>query len=163
MKQDRFLFGILVGIGLLVLISLALFFNREKNRTFLEENSPEAIVLNYVLALENQDFRRAYGYLADQKGKPSYDTFRQAFTYNMRENGGAGLRILETSLENDSAYLAVSIYYAARGPFNEVAGQNGEARLVLQNGFWKITMLPYPYFQWDWYQTEVKAEPLPAP
>jgi len=80
MKQDRFLVGILLGIGVLVVISLALFFVRREQAVYLPDGSPEAAVHNYVLALQERDFQRAHAYLPDSDKKPSLARFTQAFT-----------------------------------------------------------------------------------
>ncbi|MBK9603915.1 MAG: hypothetical protein IPO36_19085 [Anaerolineales bacterium] len=80
MKQDRFLIGILAGIGVLILLALVLFFTRkEDKREYMTADSPEAVVYNYVLAITNDDYKKAYSYLAEKEHKPSYEQFRQSF------------------------------------------------------------------------------------
>ncbi len=49
MKQDRFLTGILIGIGVLVVVALALFFARQGKQTYMAGDTPEAVVFNYAL------------------------------------------------------------------------------------------------------------------
>ncbi|HSL44070.1 MAG TPA: hypothetical protein VK897_11605, partial [Anaerolineales bacterium] len=70
MKQDRFLTGILVGIAILVVVALAVFFLRRDNQSYVSEDVPEGVVHNYVLAVINGDYQKAYGYLADLDNKP---------------------------------------------------------------------------------------------
>ena len=65
MKQDRFLTGILIGIAVLVVIALAVFFLRQGSQSYISEDAPEGVVHNYVLAVLNDDYEKAYGYLAD--------------------------------------------------------------------------------------------------
>jgi hypothetical protein len=79
MKQDRFLTGILIGIAVLVVVALAVFFIRRDNQSYISEDSPEGVVHNYVLAVLNGDYQKAYGYLADLDHKPTYEQFRDAF------------------------------------------------------------------------------------
>ena len=67
MKQDRFLVGILIFIGVLVVVALALFFIRQDNQVYVADDTPDNIVRNYALALQKQDFQRAYTYLADNR------------------------------------------------------------------------------------------------
>ena len=69
MKQDRFLVGILIFIGLLVVAALALFFIRKDTQVYAADDTPDHIVPNYVLAVQKQDFQRAYNYLADKRRK----------------------------------------------------------------------------------------------
>ena len=79
MKQDRFLTGILVGIGLLVVVALVVFFTRKNSQTYVPDDTPEGVVHNYVLAVLDKDYEKAYGYLAELKYKPTYEEFRRAF------------------------------------------------------------------------------------
>ncbi|HET7142506.1 MAG TPA: hypothetical protein VFI68_00685, partial [Anaerolineales bacterium] len=60
MKQDRFLTGILIGIGVLILLALALFFARKDTKEYKAGDSPDAAVFNYVLAVTNKDYKKAY-------------------------------------------------------------------------------------------------------
>ncbi|MCI0554887.1 MAG: hypothetical protein L0287_28390, partial [Anaerolineae bacterium] len=79
MKQDRFLTGILIGIGVLVIAALAVFFSRRDTQTYIADDNPEGVVHNYVVAVLEKDYHKAYGYLADLDNKPTLDDFRQAF------------------------------------------------------------------------------------
>ena len=65
MKQDRFLTGILVGIAVLVATALVVFFIRQDTQSYVAEDAPEGVVHNYVLAVLNDDYEKAYGYLAE--------------------------------------------------------------------------------------------------
>ena len=49
MKQDRFLTGILIGIGVLIIAALAVFFTRKDSQTYVADDTPEGVVHNYVL------------------------------------------------------------------------------------------------------------------
>ena len=80
MKKVRFLIGILAGIGVLITAALVVFFIRQGDgQTYMGENTPDGIVHNYVLALQQGDFQKAYGYLADEEGKPGFGSFRSYF------------------------------------------------------------------------------------
>ncbi len=65
MKQDRFLLGILIGIGVLIIAALVVFFIRKDSQTYVPDDVPEGVVHNYVVAVLNKDYEKAYGYLAD--------------------------------------------------------------------------------------------------
>lgn len=93
MKQDRFLLGILVFIALLVVASLALFFARQETQTYGAEDTPEGVIRNYSLSLQNRDFQRAYGYLAGKEDKPTFDYFRQAFLSRQLDLSGTALQV----------------------------------------------------------------------
>ena len=70
MKQDRFLIGILVGVAVLVVVAVGVFFLRQNDQTYIAEDTPDGVVHNYVLAIQLGDYDRAYGYLAEGEGKP---------------------------------------------------------------------------------------------
>ena len=55
MKQDKFLTGILIGIGVLILLALGLFFTRQDKREYVADATPDGVVHNYVLAVLNKD------------------------------------------------------------------------------------------------------------
>jgi len=88
MKQDRFLMGILVGIGILMVLALIVFFTRKDTQTYISEDAPEGVVHNYVVAVLNKDYEKAYSYLADLDHKPTYEEFRDSFLKGMVNPSG---------------------------------------------------------------------------
>ena len=48
MKQDKFLTGILIGVGALVVLALVLFFTRQGKQDYVSENTPEGVCLLYT-------------------------------------------------------------------------------------------------------------------
>lgn len=158
MKQDRFLTAILIGIAVLAVAALALFFIRQHQVDFVAEEAPEGVVHNYVLALNKGDYERAFSYLADLNGKPSYDHFRQVFLTRELDVTSTSLQIGDTQVIKDSAYVSVTVISSSGDPFGQVYRNSQSAALVLQAGSWKISNLPQPFWYWDWYQpTPVKS------
>ena len=160
MKQDRFLLGILIGIGALVILALALFFTRKDNAlTYGPEDTPEGVVHNYVVAVFQRDYEKAYGYLADKKDKPTLEKFRESFLQNYVNPNNAGVDIGDVELSGDEAYVTVYIQYGSTDPFSSGYRNEERAVLVKQNGEWKIEQMPSNFWAWDWYQ----PTPKPAP
>jgi hypothetical protein len=159
MKQDRFFIGILVAIAALVVLSLVLFYARKDTQTYLPEDTPEAIVHNYALALHQRDYERAYGYLAEKNNKPTFDQFRQAFLSNQLNLRGSGIEVGKVDLRGQEAYVDVSVVHTANGPFADSYRSTETAVLVRQDGEWRVSQMPYPYWGWDWYQTPPKPAP----
>ena len=158
MKQDRFLMGILIFIGVLVVAALVLFIVRNEKPVYGPEDKPEEVLYNYAVALQLHDFERAYSYLAEKANKPTYNTFHQAFLTRQLDTSNSALQIGNVQmLENGEAWVNVTIQYAGSGLFNNGGYSSDKGTLVRQNGAWKITFLPNPYWGWDWYQ------PTPAP
>jgi hypothetical protein len=159
MKQDRFLIGILVFIALLVVAALVLFFVRPGNPTYQSEDTPEGVVFNYVLAIQDNDLERAYGYLADFELKPSEPAFRQSLLNNALYNEEYSLQVGETQLlSEDEAWVMISIQYLSGGPFETGWSTQDHASLVRQGNKWKLSYMPYPYWGYDWYQATLVPE-----
>jgi hypothetical protein len=153
MKQDRFLIGILIFIGLLVVAALVLFFVRNETPAYGPEDTPEGVLYNYAVALQLRDYARAYGYLAEKDNKPTYDYFRQAFLTRQLDTSTSALQIGEVqTLEGGEAWVSVTVQYSGSGLFNDGWSSTDRGSLVKQNEVWKISYLPNPYWGWDWYQ-----------
>ncbi|MCP4539936.1 MAG: hypothetical protein GY832_22580 [Chloroflexi bacterium] len=62
-STDRFLVGIVVGIVALVIVAFVVTLVRPEP-TYQAEDSPEGVAHNYLLALQQGEYERAYGYLS---------------------------------------------------------------------------------------------------
>lgn len=152
MKQDKFLTGILIGIGALIVLALVLFFTRQDEKEYKAENIPDGVVHNYVLAVLNKDYEKAYGYLADLKDKPTYEEFRQSFLNGYVNSENAGVEIGEVEIVADDAYVDLIVYYSYNDPFSSSYSNTESATLVKQDGAWKISVMPYYFWDYNWYQ-----------
>jgi hypothetical protein len=152
MKQDKFLTGILIGVGVLIVLALVLFFTRQEDKEYKAENTPDGVVHNYVLAILNKDYEKAYGYLADLENKPTYQEFRQSFLNGYVSSESAGVEIGEVEIINNDAYVDLIVYYSYNDPFSSSSGSTETATLVKQNGAWKISVMPYYFWGYNWYQ-----------
>jgi len=157
MKQDRFLTGILVGIAVLVVVALAVFFIRKDNQSYVSEDAPEGVVHNYVLAVLNRDYEKAYGYLADLDHKPAYEQFRNAFIQGAVNPNNSAVDVGKAEVNGDTASVEVALIYNPSDPFSTGYRDVQRAVLVKQNGAWKLSSMPSYYF-WDysWYQEQPK-------
>lgn len=165
MRQDRFLIGILAGIGLLVVLSLAVFFMRRGTQNYGPEDTPEGVLQNYVVALQRGDYPRAYRYVADFANKPDLPLFQQPFVnYQQRDLSLTGVEIGSTSLSADgkTALVYLVLLHTGNGPFNQGYRETNTATLELSGGVWKISMMPYPFWIYDWNQPTLEAKPAPG-
>jgi len=152
MKQDRFLTGILVGIGLLVVVALAVFFTRKDSQTYVSDTTPEGVVHNYVLAVLNKDYEKAYSYLADLDYKPKYEDFRRAFLNGQVNPENQAVDIGTSEITGDTATVELSLIYTSSDPFSTGYRNMQTADLVKQNGAWKLTLMPqYNFWGYDWF------------
>ena len=153
MKQDRFLTGILIGIGLLVVVALAVFFTRKDTQTYVSDETPEGVVHNYVVAVLNKEYEKAYGYLADLENKPTYDEFHNSFLTGMINPDSSGVDVGQSDITGDDATVEVTLVYNPTDPFSTGYRDTQRAILVLQNDAWKISSMPqYNFFDYNWYQ-----------
>lgn len=157
MRQDRFLTGILIGIGVLVVAALAVFFTRSDTQTYVSEDTPEGVTHNYVVAILNKDYEKAYTYLADLDNKPTYEQFRDAFIKGMVNPDDAAVDIGRSEITGDTASVEVAIVYNPTDPFSTGYRDMQRAVLVKQDGAWKLSSMPTYYF-WDysWYTEQPK-------
>lgn len=153
MKQDRFLTGILVGIAILVVVALAVFFIRRDTQTYVAEDTPEGVVHNYVLAVLNGDYQKAYGYLADLENKPTYEQFRDAFIKGVVNPNNSAVDIGDSEINTDTASVDVALIYNPSDPFSTGYRDVQRAILVKQGQAWKLSSMPtYYYWDYSWYQ-----------
>jgi hypothetical protein len=157
MKQDRFLIGILIGIGVLVAAALVVYFTRQQQTAYRPDDLPQDVVHNYVLAVMNRDYEKAYSYLADLKDKPTFEDFRQAFAVGRLMPNQTGIKIGNATVSGDTASVEVVMMYTPGDPFSSGSDNVGSAQLLLQGGAWKISSMP-TYNLWDfgWYQAPPK-------
>ena len=157
MKQDRFLTGILIGIGLLVVVALAVFFTRKDTQTYISDETPEGVVHNYVVAVLNKDYEKAYSYLADLDNKPTYEEFRDSFLKGMVNPNNSGVDIGQSDITGDDATVEVTLVYNPSDPFSTGYRDTQRAILVKQNVTWKISSMPqYNFWDYNWYQEVTK-------
>lgn len=153
MKQDRFLTGILVGIAVLVVVALAVFFIRKDTQEYVSEDVPEGVVHNYVLAVLNGDYEKAYGYLADLDHKPTYEQFRNAFIQGIVNPNNSAVDIGQSEVSTDTASVEVALIYNPSDPFSTGYRDVQRAVLVKEGGAWKLSAMPtYYYWDYSWYQ-----------
>ena len=153
MKQDRFLMGILIGIGVLIVAALVVFFVRKDSQTYVPDDVPEGVVHNYVMAVLNKDYEKAYGYLADLDKKPTYEQFQKSFVTGVLNPGNSAVDVGTSDITGDNATVEVAMIYNPSDPFSTGYRDVQNAILIRQNGQWKISSMP-TYYLWDysWYQ-----------
>ena len=153
MKQDRFLTGILIGIAVLIVVALTVFFSRKDgNLNYVADDTPEGVVQNYVVALHKRDFDKAYGYLADLENKPTQEQFHQSFLNHSISPQNAGVEIGKAEIFGNSASVSLGVIYGQADLFSSGYRNADYAQLVRQNGAWKIKQMPYSFWAYDWYQ-----------
>jgi hypothetical protein len=159
MKNDRFLNGILAGIGILILIALLLFFVRQNQAEYIADDTPRGVVHNYTLSVIQKDYEKAYSYLVESNNKPSLPAFQQGLSQQANEISQLNVTLGETFIDKQNATVQLSLRQYYEGPFNNLSRYSETAQLVLENGDWKIVSMPYPLWSWNWYPPTEKVVP----
>jgi len=152
MKQDRFLTGILIGIAVLIVVALTVFFTHKNDLNYVSDATPEGVVQNYVVALHKRDFDKAYTYLADLPNRPTLELFRQAFLDHNIDPSNVGLEIGKSEISGETASISLGVIYSPSDPFSSGYRTTDYAQLVRQKGDWKIKQLSSNFWAYDWYQ-----------
>jgi hypothetical protein len=81
---DKFLIGIVAGVVILVVIVLAVALLRPNQPAYEPDDTAEGVAHNYLLALQLEDYARAYGYLS--RTLPGRPADAEAFERNVQSN-----------------------------------------------------------------------------
>ena len=174
-RQDRFLLGILIGIVVLVVLSLVIFFARQGSAGYGLENTPQGVFQNYIIAIGKGDYERAFRYIAGPPSSagqgtpvalPDFNQFKQYFlSESASQLVNTGVQVGEGRINGDFAVVDVTILQTSGDPFRSIMRQSQLAQLILKNGTWKINQSPYPFWSYDWSAPQGKtipAVPVPA-
>ena len=145
-NTDKFLTGIVIAVVLLVGAAFAVALLRPKP-VYRSEDAPEGVAHNYLLALQQRDYDRAYGYLSPTID--GYPASAQAFATDIQNNSwNFRLDDTSTTLEVDSARITgdqatVTVRetrFNQGGLFESSQYTNTfEMRLRRGEGVWRIT------------------------
>jgi hypothetical protein len=160
MKPDRALTAILIGIGVLIVLSLAVFFIRQRNVDYTAENTPAGVVHDYLLALDRGEYERAYELIAESAGRPDFSTFRRYFLQS-RGYEQAPVSLGEVVEDGNTATVQV-IFTRSSDPFGETYRDIQLATLERQGGQWLISSAPYPVWDFSWSPEANPTKPDPA-
>ncbi len=156
-NTDKFLIGIVAGVLVLVIAAFAVAFLRPKP-AYQSEDMPEGVAHNYLFALEQADYERAYGYLSPTlKGYPaSAEAFTDDvhdYSWTFRLENSTTLEVESTRLTGDRAFVTVreTTFYEG-GLFNSGEYSNTFDVTLVQvagSGEWKIISSD-SYWAWCW-------------
>ena len=148
MTRDRFLLGIFLGIGVLVVAALILFFARKGESGYVADSTPAGALQNYIVALQRHEYERAYSYVADSPAKPDLIHFEEPFiSYQGQAVSNALIEIGETipDAQGQTAVVQFTQLQGNQGLFENTTRAQMSASLVRQKGAWKISSIPYPF------------------
>ena len=141
---DKYLIGIVAGIILLVVVAFAVVLLRPKPE-YRGDDSPEAVVHNYLLALRKGDYERAYDSLSSNlKNYPKdVETFMQDVDdrqWVFRQDSDVALNVESVKILGDTATVEVfESRFNNSGLFDSGQYENQfDMKLRLEDGSWKL-------------------------
>jgi hypothetical protein len=154
MKNDKFLIGIVIGIIILIVVAVGVVLLRGQTESYVADDTPAGVVHNYFLAIQRQDYDKAYGYLADDiKSKPDIDDFILVVD-NFGDRAESSLQVGETITQDNRSQVRVSIttYRGGGSLFDSGSYTSRDTAHLRANsaGEWKLIRFPYPYWGYDW-------------
>ena len=158
-SPDKMLTAIVVGIIALVLIVFAVVLTRPEVE-YRTDDTPEGVAFNYLLAIQNEDYDKAYGYLSPLlKDYPaSVIEFKRDIQYDrwrFREDSSVSLDIISTDLISATeAVVSVSETWFNSGGLFSSSQSATDFSIILNmiDGAWKIVDADY-YFASCWSTT----------
>lgn len=114
-SSDKLLLAIVAGIILLVIIAFAVVLRRPPPQ-FRDQDTPEGVVHDYLLALQLGDYERAYGYLSPSIAYPAstnefYDSLRETpWEFTVSDNFSQVIESSEPISDNSVAVVVREIY-----------------------------------------------------
>jgi hypothetical protein len=110
-RTDKHLILIVVSALVLVVITLVVALTRPEP-AYREGDTPEGVAHNYLLALQQEDFERAFGYLSPSlDGHPEdADAFREdirRYSWRFQVNEDTTLSIVSSKISGDEATVTV--------------------------------------------------------
>lgn len=152
---DKVLIGIVAGIILLIILALVMTLSKPAPE-YQVDNTPEGVAHNYLLALQKEEYERAYSYLSPKLSgyPPTLDRFtiqvsRNSWSFRLTE--GVTLSVESAKITGNTAIVTVHESRFREGDLFD-SGQTSNTfnmNLRFENGEWKIYGSPY-YFVWCW-------------
>ncbi|OGO11609.1 MAG: hypothetical protein A2Y53_07170 [Chloroflexi bacterium RBG_16_47_49] len=155
--NDKVLIGIVVGIVILIITALVITLMKPEP-TYLAEDTPEGVAHNYLLAIQQEDYERAYGYLSPTL--VGYPRLEEEFIEDIQNNSWSFRLDRSTTLSVEASTITGSksnvtvreLSIFGDDLFNSGQSTNNfEMNMHRISGEWKIVDSNY-YFAscWEW-------------
>ena len=152
---DKVLIGIVIGIVLLIVVALIVTL-AQPEPAYQTEDTPEGVTYNYLLALQREEYERAYGYLSPTiKGYPaSAEKFIEhihVYSWNFRLDTDTTLSVESVKISGSNATVTVRESRFRGGDLFDSSQSTMvfDTELHLEDSEWKIIYSHY-YFASCW-------------
>ena len=154
-STDKVLIGIVAGIILLIVVAFVAALAKPEP-AYQAEDTPEGVAHNYLLALQKEEYGRAYGYLSPSiKGYPaSLEKFVKHIhsnSWRFRLDTHTTLSVESAKVTANDATVTVRETRFREGDLFDSGQSTSSFKMVLhlEGGEWKIVHSDY-YFAWCW-------------
>ncbi|MFH0847531.1 MAG: hypothetical protein V1894_05730 [Chloroflexota bacterium] len=149
-SSNRWLIGFVAAIGVIVLVAVILVLTARNNVSLLPEDTPEGVVQRFLLALQEKDYPKAYGYLSltENYKKVSYeDWLKQVPPYYGTSSPTWKATLGKTTPTGDRATVEVfvDVFRQTGSIESSVQTQQVLFQLTRISGTWLITSSPGLY------------------
>jgi hypothetical protein len=143
-SSTKFLIGIVIGIVLLVIITFSVVMLRPEP-TYQDDTTPDGAAHNYLLAIQNQDYERAFAYIPEQYRYPEdaddMATTIEKNSWEFDTDGDFSLAVESTRMRGEEQALVTvrKTTFYNNGLFS--SGQSTRTftvRMMLEDGAWKV-------------------------
>lgn len=134
-------FGVAIGILVIVTVVLVLTLPGGESVSLLPEDTPEGTVQRFFLALEAEDYLKAYSYLSSsvQEERP-YERWSRPFVSGEERPGWKATLGKSVIKDNEATVDVVVDVFRPRGPFEDpVRSRHITFFLKKEGASWRIT------------------------
>lgn len=161
-SSDKVLIGIVAGIIILVIVALVITMTRPEP-TYIPDDTPKGVVHNYLLALQREDYEKAYGYLSPTvyhypSSTQQFKTIVEANSYRFRTGTEVSISVDDATISGKNATVEVTESRFYGGDLFD-SGQSiytFSMDLQLEGNDWKIVK-SYYYFANCWTNRNSKC------
>lgn len=134
-------FGVAIGVLVIVTVTLVLTLTGGEDVSLLPEDIPEGTVQRFLLALEEEDYLKAYSYLSPPtEDETPYESRRKPFTDSGERFGSKATLGKSVVVDDDATVDVVIEVFRPHGPFTDpVRTHHITFFLEKVEDSWKIT------------------------
>lgn len=137
-SSNRFLliFGIVIAVVVGLAVTLAVIGSNEQVK-MLPETSPEGTVQRFLTAVKDQDYLKAYGFLAPQTEQVKGETYENWIrsTQTSRDASSWKASILKSTVRDNSATVEVAVdVFRPDGPLGNPVNTNRVTFILQKEG-----------------------------
>jgi len=146
-KTDKILIGIVGGIILLVVVAFVVALAKPKP-AYQAEDKPEGVAFNYLFALQQKDYERAYGYLSHNlKGYPKNvdafvdDIHNRSWSFRRLDDSSTSVEVSSVEMTGSRADVHILETHFYEGDLFNSGTSTSTFVITLRpdaNGNWKI-------------------------